>query len=148
MTLPQYQSMKSDYHVDPKRSAIMRAVPRSNSSAEVQVRRLLHRLGLRFRLHQRNLPGTPDIVLPRYKTVVFVHGCFWHRHEGCSKATMPKTRSAFWRAKFEGNVERDRRNVDALENAGWRVLVVWQCELSSPIRLQDRLSRSFQVRCR
>lgn len=92
-----------------------------------------------FRLHRRDLPGTPDIVLPRHATVVFVHGCFWHRHKGCKGATTPKTRRAFWRAKFEANVERDRRNRRDLRKLGWKVVTVWECQIRKTGRLEARL---------
>lgn len=106
----------------------MSRVKARDTTPELRVRRIAHSLGLRFRLHARNLPGTPDIVFPRWHVAIFVHGCFWHRHEGCKKATMPKSREAFWRAKFERNVERDRRAIRDLEASGWRTLVIWQCQ--------------------
>lgn len=99
-----------------------------DTKPELVVRRTIHRMGFRFRLHRRDLAGTPDIVLPRHKLVIFVHGCFWHRHEGCRHSTTPKTRTTFWTAKFDANIERDRRNAAALELAGWRVATVWECE--------------------
>ena len=126
---------------DSVRSRIMRAVPRSDSKPELAVRQILHRLGFRFRLHRADLPGTPDIVLPRYKTVVFVHGCFWHRHEGCKKATTPKTNAAFWQSKFEQNRERDERNVRSLRRDGWRVLIVWECEATAQVGLAKRFRK-------
>jgi DNA mismatch endonuclease, patch repair protein len=98
---------------------------------EVQLRSLLHRRGFRFRLHSKDLPGKPDIILPRYRTVIFVHGCFWHRHSGCKNATLPTTRREFWLAKLEGNVARDAKNQRALEEEGWTVIVVWECELET-----------------
>jgi DNA mismatch endonuclease (patch repair protein) len=100
-------------------------------------------MGLRFRLHRRDLPGTPDIVLARHKTAIFVHGCFWHRHEDCPKATTPKDRAAFWRDKFDQNVERDARNNQLLEKAGWRVLTIWECEIAAMDTLEKRLRREF-----
>lgn len=106
------------------------------------VRSMLHRMGYRFRLHRRDLPGRPDIVLPRLRSVIFVHGCFWHRHKGCRYATTPKTRAEFWQKKFEENVERDRRNVAALRKEGWRVLCVWECETRDPVALESQL-RTF-----
>jgi len=109
------------------------------------VRSELHRMGYRFRLHRRDLPGRPDIVLPRYGSVVFVHGCFWHRHRGCRYTTTPKTRAAFWQRKFEANVERDRQNVGELRRAGWRVLCVWECQTRNRVALARRL-RSFLER--
>ena len=95
---------------------------------ELTVRRILWAHGYRYRLHQKNLPGKPDLVLKRHKAAIFVHGCFWHRH-GCSATTTPATRREFWLRKFEDNVERDRRNVEMLMEAGWRVLVIWECSI-------------------
>lgn len=117
----------------------MAQVKGKNTKPELLVRQALHRLGYRFRLHRRDLPGRPDIVLPRYKTVIFVHGCFWHRHLGCTKASTPKTRVDFWQDKFETNVARDRRNVHALRANGWQVVVVWECETKNVTALADRL---------
>lgn len=125
--------------VDPVRSKIMRSVRRSGTKPEVAVRRVLHSLGFRFRLHRRDLPGTPDIVLPKYKTVVFVHGCFWHRHRGCKRSTTPKTRVEFWTRKFAQNVDRDRRDVDDLKRLGWSVIQLWECETFDPDTLRKRL---------
>lgn len=99
---------------------------------------MAHAMGLRFRLHRRDLPGKPDLVFPRYRAALFVHGCFWHRHPGCSKASTPKSRVEFWRAKFEHNIERDRHNEEALCALGWRVFIVWECETKS-----DEEIRSF-----
>lgn len=107
---------------------MMAAIGPKNTQPERTVRRYLHGAGLRFRLHAKNLPGRPDIVLPAYRSVVFVHGCFWHRHGGCPLATTPSTRPEFWQAKFLGNLSRDRRQRTALEEAGWHVFVVWECE--------------------
>lgn len=125
------------------RSRNMAAIRGKDTLPELNVRRMLHGLGLRFRLHRRDLPGRPDIVLPRHRTVVFVHGCFWHRHEGCRYTTTPKTRLAFWQAKFDANVARDHRNRVALEEMGWRVLVMWECELRNAEALRDRLKAAF-----
>ena len=102
----------------------MQAVRSRNTGPELAVRRFLHRAGYRFRLHMRSLPGSPDLVLNRYRTVMFVHGCFWHRHPGCRRTTTPKTRHSFWEAKFEANVKRDAAAVEALVTLGWRVVVV------------------------
>ena len=112
-----------------KRSEVMARIRSRDTKPELIVRSLLHRCGVRFSLRRRGLPGTPDIVLPRYKTVVFVHGCFWHRHARCRLASEPKSHRAFWKAKFEANVARDRRNRRALARAGWRVIVLWECEV-------------------
>ena len=118
-----------------------------NTKPEIALRRQLHRLGLRFRLDRADLPGRPDIVVPRYKTVIFVHGCFWHRHTGCKVASTPKTRVEFWSRKFEVNVERDRRVTDELKALGWRVLVAWECEVIAKSRLAARAARlAEQVR--
>ena len=100
-----------------------------DTKPEVRVRSALHRMGYRFRLHSRNLPGKPDIVLPKHATVVFVHGCFWHRHEDCRYTTTPSTRPEFWQAKFEANVRRDAAIQKDLIKAGWRVATVWECAL-------------------
>lgn len=110
------------------RSRIMAQVGQKNTGPEMKLRRALHKIGLRYRLHDRNLPGSPDIVFPRFGAVLFVHGCFWHRH-GCKATTTPATNAEFWRDKFEENMARDRRNVEALLNLGWRVAVVWECSL-------------------
>ncbi|SRR5579871_4387936 len=131
--------------VDPIRSKIMRAVPRKDSVPEIRVRKVLHRLGLRFRLHRVDLPGTPDVVLPRHRAAIFVHGCFWHRHPNCAKATTPKQRAEFWHAKFGSNIARDARNVDLLEKAGWRVLTVWECEAADTGRLERIFRKYFKI---
>ena len=110
-----------------------------NTGPERRVRSLLHRKGFRFTLTRKDLPGKPDIVLPRWHTVVFVHGCFWHRHDGCKNAVMPKTRTAFWRQKLLGNVARDEANAQHLQELGWRVIVVWECETTDEERLGERL---------
>lgn len=108
------------------RSRIMSKVGQKNTGPEMRLRRSLHRIGLRYRLHDKRLPGSPDIVFPRFKAVLFVHGCFWHRH-GCKATTTPKTNEEFWHKKFDENLARDRRNIDALLESGWRVAVVWEC---------------------
>lgn len=115
----------------PARSALMAMVRGKDTKPELVVRSTLHAMGFRFRLHRRDLPGSPDIVLPRLRLAILVHGCFWHRHEGCRLASMPKTRKDFWGAKFEANVRRDRRNVEAIRGLGWRAEVVWECETRS-----------------
>ncbi|MCC9007523.1 very short patch repair endonuclease [Pseudomonas putida] len=127
------------------RSDIMRAVKRAHTGPEIVVRRALHALGLRFRLHRRDLPGSPDIVLPRFRTVVFVHGCFWHRHLGCRYASVPKSRQEYWLPKFKANVERDAKKEAQLCELGWRVLVIWECETRKPTELEERLRREFLV---
>jgi DNA mismatch endonuclease (patch repair protein) len=111
-----------------QRSALMARVRGRDTRPELAVRRAAHAMGFRYRLHRRELPGSPDLVFKRLRTVIFVHGCFWHRHPGCSRTTTPKTRREFWQAKFAANVERDRLAVGALEAAGWRVVVIWECQ--------------------
>lgn len=113
-----------------KRSAIMAAIRGRNTRPEWVVRRYLHRHGLRHRLHVRKLPGCPDLVFPARRLALFVHGCFWHGHQGCSKATMPKTRAEFWQEKIGANRLRDARDAARLEALGWAVLVVWECEIT------------------
>ena len=110
----------------------MSGIRGKNTKPEMAVRSYLHRAGLRFRLHT-DLPGKPDLVFPKHRTVVFVHGCFWHRHEGCRYTTIPRSNVEFWQLKFTGNVERDARNVAALKEAGWRVGVVWECALKRSV---------------
>ena len=107
----------------------MSRIKSQDTMPELQVRSALHRLGYRFRLHRKDLPGTPDIVLPKYQTVIFVHGCFWHQHPGCRKATIPKTNSDKWRKKLNRNIERDRQAIEQLEALGWRVKIVWECQI-------------------
>jgi len=120
------------------RSRIMAAVPQFDSRPEIAVRRMIHALGYRFRLHCKGLPGRPDIVLPRHRKVVFVHGCFWHRH-GCRKTTTPATNSAFWAEKFASNRARDKRIILELKRLGWKPLVVWECQLDKPDRMLLKL---------
>ena len=127
--------------IDTARSALMGRVRGKDTVPEHAVRRAVHSLGYRFRLHRRDLPGTPDLTFPRLRKVVFVHGCFWHRHAGCSRTTTPRTRAAYWREKFEQNVERDRRNAAALRALDWEVLVVWECETFDRSGLIAKLSR-------
>lgn len=113
------------------RSRMMSRIRGRNTRPEVVLRKTLHRRGFRFRLNAKKLPGSPDIVLPRWKTVLFVHGCYWHRHPGCRKATTPSSNVEFWAKKFRQNVERDARNIRDLQEAGWRVGVVWECAIGS-----------------
>ncbi|EPX9588640.1 DNA mismatch endonuclease Vsr [Pseudomonas aeruginosa] len=127
------------------RSSIMKRVGRENTKPELKVRAKLHVLGLRFRLHRRDLPGTPDIVLTKHRTVIFVHGCFWHRHLGCRYATTPKTRQEYWIPKFEANITRDVRKEAQLRELGWRVLVIWECETRDLPVLEARLRREFDL---
>lgn len=111
------------------RSRMMSGIRGKHTQPEMAVRRYLHLSGYRFRLHKKDLPGRPDLVLPKFKLVIFVHGCFWHRHAGCFYATNPAARKEFWRSKLEGNAERDAMNVALLLALGWRVMIVWECGL-------------------
>lgn len=111
------------------RSRMMAGIRSRDTKPEITLRTALHSLGFRYRLHVRKLPGKPDIVLPKYHAVIFVHGCFWHRHQGCKYTATPATRANFWAQKFRDNMERDARNIHALQEANWRVKVVWECEL-------------------
>lgn len=106
----------------------MRRIRAANTSPELTVRRLVHAMGFRFRLHVKTLPGRPDLVFPRLRKIILVHGCFWHTHEGCGEAHVPKTRRDYWRPKLEGNRRRDLENTAKLQQLGWKVLVVWECE--------------------
>ena len=117
-----------DFLTKEHRSWIMSRVKSKDTTPELIVRSFLFRHGFRFRLHVKNLPGRPDIVLPKYKTVVEVRGCFWHRHKGCKKATMPSTNTDFWKSKFKQNIERDKQHAKELKSLGWNLIVVWSCE--------------------
>ena len=114
--------------ISDQRSRNMSAIKSKNTKPEIAVRKMLHALGYRFRLHRKDLPGSPDIVLPKYKTVIFVHGCFWHRHENCKFASTPKTRKEFWENKFNENMKRDKNNFKELKKLNWNLLVIWECE--------------------
>jgi DNA mismatch endonuclease (patch repair protein) len=112
-----------------KRSAIMAKIRGDETQPEIVVRKFLFSQGFRFRKNVKTLPGKPDIVLPKYKAVIFIHGCFWHKHKNCKKAQLPETRKEFWEKKISGNVERDKKNIRQLKKAGWQVIVLWQCRL-------------------
>lgn len=126
------------------RSRMMSGIRGKNTKPELAVRSFLHRRGLRFRLHARHLPGRPDLVLPRYRTVVHVHGCFWHRHSRCRFAYMPASNRKFWENKLAGNAERDRRNDRELRRLGWRSITIWECEVTS-VRALERLVTRIQA---
>lgn len=126
------------------RSRIMSRVGQRNTGPEKKLRKSLHRIGLRYRLHDRRLPGSPDIVFPKYRAVLFVHGCFWHRH-GCKASTMPKTNENFWRKKFDENIVRDQVNSQTLRGMGWRVGVIWECALKAKTSPVDSIVDKIHV---
>tara|TARA_B100000614_G_scaffold235176_1_gene231763 strand:- start:105 stop:473 length:369 start_codon:yes stop_codon:yes gene_type:complete len=121
----------------------MAAIKSKNTKPEIVVRKMLYALGYRFRLHRKDLPGSPDIVLPKYKTVIFVHGCFWHRHENCKYASTPKTRKEFWNKKFTTNIERDIQIQEKIKNIDWRSVVIWECETKNIENLKGRIIDIF-----
>ena len=136
-------------HITPeRRSWLMSQVKSKDSAAEMRVRRIAHSMGLRYRLHRCDLPGTPDLVFSTRRVVLFVHGCFWHRHPGCKKATMPKSRVGFWRSKFERNVARDRKAVRELQALGWTVEIIWECETRTVEAITERVSNIFGLESR
>lgn len=122
-----------------RRSWNMSRIKGRDTQPEKRVRSVLHRLGFRFSLRRKDLAGRPDIVLTRYETAVFVHGCFWHRHKNCRNSVIPKTRQEFWLTKLNGNVERDRRNTIALKQQGWKVITLWECEIEDESKLTRKL---------
>lgn len=120
----------------------MSRVRGKDTSPEMRVRRVAHSLGLRYRLHRQDLPGRPDMVFPKHRVALFVHGCFWHRHPNCQKASNPKSREEYWQKKFTANVDRDTRVVSELEALGWRVTTIWECETKSSERIADILQEA------
>jgi DNA mismatch endonuclease, patch repair protein len=123
-----------------KRSRIMARVKGSNTRPEVLVRSIIHRMGFRFRLHRKDLPGCPDIVLSKHRKAIFVHGCFWHGHEGCPRSSRPSSNQGFWDKKLSGNIARDERNLLELKKLGWKTLVIWTCETKDLRHLRDLLN--------
>jgi DNA mismatch endonuclease (patch repair protein) len=134
-----------DTHTPEQRSRNMSCIKCKDTKPEKIVRSLLHSAGYRFRIHRKNLPGLPDIVLPKYNVIIFVHGCYWHRHPGCRYASTPKTNTTFWQAKFDSNVKRDAATQQALTEAGWNVIIVWGCETKNPKSLLNRLRTELGV---
>ena len=131
------------HKVSEQRSRNMSAIKSKNTKPEIKVRKLLHSMGYRFRLHSKDLPGSPDIVLPKYKTVIFVHGCFWHRHENCKYASTPKTRKEFWNKKFTENKKRDSEIQEKIKILDWRSVVIWECETKNIGNLRDKIIDVF-----
>jgi DNA mismatch endonuclease (patch repair protein) len=134
----------ADVLTSEQRKRLMSAIRTEHTSPELAVRRILHSLGYRFRLHRHDLPGKPDIVLSRYKTAIFVHGCFWHQHSRCNRAAVPTSNRKFWLAKLSGNAARDRRVARQLRQLGWKVFVIWGCELREVGRLERRIVRRLE----
>ncbi len=133
-------------HLDAvSRSALMSRIRGKDTKPELVVRRLAHRMGLRFRLHRKDLPGTPDLVFPGRRVVTFVYGCFWHRHPDCPRASHTKTRSEYWKAKFDRNVARDKEVQRLLELAGWHVVTIWECETRDAGLLEQRLREIIEI---
>jgi DNA mismatch endonuclease (patch repair protein) len=122
-----------------RRSQIMRNVRSKNTRPEMVVRKLIHSMGFRFRLHRTDLPGKPDIVFPRFRSVIFVHGCFWHRHKGCASTRTPKTRVKFWESKFKSNELRDQIAKHLLGQLNWRVMTIWECEIANTQKLVKQI---------
>jgi len=133
----------ADMYSKKKRSEIMAAVNSQDTRPEVRVRRVLHRMGYRFRLHKKDLPGRPDIVLPKWRIVVLVHGCFWHGHD-CCEGHIPKSNAAYWAPKLERNLQRDRENAESLRMLGWKIIVIWECQTYSLKKLEERMRAAMR----
>ena len=136
-------SVEVIHKVSEQRSRNMSAIKSKNTKPEIKVRKVLHSMWYRFRLHSKDLPGSPDIVLPKYKTVIFVHGCFWHRHENCKYASTPKTRKEFWNKKFTENKKRDSEIQEKIKILDWRSVVIWECETKNIENLRDKIIDVF-----
>ena len=136
--------MMVDVFTKAKRHEIMASVKSRDTKPEKAVRSIIHRMGFRFSLHRRDLPGKPDIVLPRHGKVIFVHGCFWHGHTNCRKATIPATNTEFWAEKIAKNKTRDTKVKRQLKKAGWKVLAVWECEIAKPNKLLRKLKKFLE----
>lgn len=128
-----------------RRSWLMSQVKGRNTLPELRVRKAAHAMGLRFRLNRKDLPGCPDLVFPKRRIALFVHGCFWHRHPGCKRASTPKSRADFWASKFEANIRRDSAASEALEALGWKTVVIWECETKEPAFLTMALRERMQI---
>lgn len=133
----------ADVMTSEQRSRCMAAIKGKDTKPEMIVRKYLFSRGLRFRVQVRKLPGTPDIVLPKYRTAIFVNGCFWHGHEGCKYFRLPKSNAAFWKEKIDRNIERDKESKQALLDLGWKVIRVWECELRNKVNREDILNRIY-----
>lgn len=133
-----------DHLAKEKRSWNMSRIKGKDTKPEIIVRSILHSMGFRFRIHRKDLSGHPDIVLPKYKTVIFVNGCFWHHHENCKRANIPKSNEDYWIPKLKRVKERDRENYKTLDSAGWKVLVIWECMLKDTINLKSCLKKHIE----
>lgn len=141
----EHGSCMADQFTTAERSAIMRQVRSVETAPEIRVREMIRRLGLRFRLHDKRLPGTPDFVFPRRKQVVFVHGCYWHQHK-CERSKRPASNRKYWNLKLDRNMQRDKKNLRLLRREGWRTLTIWECQLREPERVQRRVLRFLDSR--
>ncbi len=128
-----------------KRSQIMSRISGKDTKPEMLVRSLLHRMGFRFRLHTKDLPGKPDITLPKHKKVIFIHGCFWHGHIDCPRSKRPSTNVKFWNEKIDGNIKRDKKNIQSLENQDWKTLILWTCEIKDQKTLESKLTSFMET---
>lgn len=136
----------ADVHEPETRSYNMSQIQAKDTKPEMLVRKFLHSNGFRYRLHAKDLPGKPDLVLPKYNSVIFVHGCFWHAHENCEYFKIPETRTEWWKEKLYGNRERDKKNIEELKDEGWHVIVVWECELKKETRYENLISVSHELK--
>lgn len=134
----------ADIFTKQKRSKIMSNISGKETKPEILVRKILFAKGFRYRKNDKRYPGKPDIVLPKYKTVIFINGCFWHGHKNCEKAKLPETNYNFWKNKIEGNIERDKRNYEQLKNLGWNVIVLWQCQLNNKRNIDKTIKDLIQ----
>ncbi len=135
----------ADIFTKEKRSEIMARIQGKNTRPEIAIRSFLHRQGYRFRLHKKDLPGKPDIILPKYKTIIFVHGCYWHRHSSCKRGrSIPSTNKDFWLKKFRMTISRDKKNQRELHKLGWKVITFWECEVSENKKLNKKLKQTFR----
>ena len=135
--------VKIDRYPPEKRSEIMSQIRGKNTTPELVIRKYLFSRGFRYRVNDDRYPGKPDVVLSKYETVIFVHGCFWHGHENCKASKLPETRKEFWKKKISGNMERDQRNIRELERQGWNVIVVWECEIKNKVKREKDFGNSL-----
>lgn len=135
----------ADVFAKDERSRVMRAVKSGNTKPELVVRRLVHARGFRFRLHRKDLPGKPDLTLPRHRKIIFVHGCFWHGHRGCKHSDRPASNTDYWNQKLDRNIARDKKNRRELKKQGWEVLIVWECETRRLTHLARKLDRFLEA---